>query len=410
MNDKESGKGPLHGKKIVLLAEYYASGGTRTYLKQLLDLYAASGAEIVLVGLKTAPDCEIAEWLEKYGFEYMCYWNILGKDVTSSSEATPGIWSPYFIRKERKAFRRHLKSEAVDGIVVSAGTPGQFAGAAGAAARGMYILHTYPHGRRQRYLGRWVMRNSLKKVGQLVAVSDFQKREMTRLWRLGQRSSRVIVIRNTAGNPLTELGRPDRVPFVVMTASWLEPYKEPWEWLQVARGVSQEMGSEQVRFVWLGEGSMLSLCREAVENAPNGVHVEFAGPQDDLSEAYSQADVYLQMSSIENMSLSVIEALRYGTPAVCTNVGGLPEIVVDGKTGVLIPVHDPNAAAAAVVSLLKNRELRIGMSSSASRRYQMEFSYDKWSAQMLTVHVRVFVRMHTGEAGPTELSHGKTQL
>jgi len=409
MNDKDSGRGPLDGKKIVLLAEYYSSGGTRTYLKQLLDFYAAAGADVVLVGVTPVPDTQVAEWLEQYGFGYTCYWNILGKDVTSSSQAKPKIWSPYFIRKERMGFRHYLRNEGASGIVVSAGTPGQFAGAAGALARGIYILHTYPHGRRQRYLGNWIMHSAFRKVSQLVAVSDFQKREMTRLWRLGQRNSSVIVVKNTAGAPIAEKAPLHHAPFVVMTASWVEPYKEPLEWLQVASRVSQELGSEQVRFLWFGEGSMLTSCRKAAADEPNGIHAEFVGHQDDLGEAYSRADVYLQMSSIENMSLSVIEALRYGIPAVCTNVGGVPEIEIDGETGFMIPVHDPSAAVEAVMSLVKSRELRAGMASAASLRYETVFAYDKWSAQMLELHTGVFDCKHGGRVRATEPLRGKTQ-
>lgn len=394
MNDKAPGQGPLDGKKIVLLAEYYSSGGTRTYLKQLLDFYAAAGADIVLVGIAPVPDLQVAEWLEQNGFGYTCYWNILGKEVTSSSEAKPKIWCPYFIRKERMGFRHYLRNEGASGIVVSAGTPGQFAGAAGAVPRGIYILHTYPHGRRQRYLGSWIMHSAFRKVGQLVAVSDFQKREMLRLWRLGPQNREVIVIKNTAGEPVAARAPSDRLPFFVMTASWLEPYKEPLEWIQVALRVSEHLGPEKVRFIWFGEGRMLTSCRQAVIDTPGMANVEFLGHQDNLADEYARADVYLQTSSTENMSLSVIEALRYGVPAVCTRIGGVPEIEVDGKTGFLVPVHDPGAAARAVVSLLKDRELRRAMGSAASMRYETEFSQERWVINMLRLHTDMFAQQH----------------
>ena len=399
MNAKELREGPLCGKKIVLLAEYYSSGGTRTYLKQLIDFYAETGADLVLIGLMSSPDRQVTGWLEPYGFEYTCYWRVLGKDVTSTSDLRPGIWSPYFISRERSRFRRFLQNEGADCIVVSAGTPGQFAGAAGAMARGIYILHTYPHGRRQQYFGRWIMHSAFKRVGQLVAVSDFQKRKMARLWRLGKRASSVVVIRNTVGDPIVRNAQSDRAPLMVMTASWVEAYKEPLEWIEVAREVGREIGSEQVRFVWFGEGKMLTPCRQAVEDVPKGVQVEFAGHQDELGEAYARADVYLQMSSIENMSLSVIEALRYGIPAVCTDVGGIPEIQVDGETGFLVPVHDPGAAARAVVSLLVDGQTRDSMGSAASKRYEMAFSQAKWIAEMLRLHADMLVSHRSHQNG-----------
>ncbi len=397
MNDEVPEKGSLNGKKIVLLAEYYSSGGTRTYLKQLLDFYAEAGAQIVLVGIAPVPDPQVAEWLEEYAFEYSCYWGILGKDATSSPRAKPRIWSPCFIRKERLGFRRYLRNEGADGIVVSAGTPGQFAGAAGAVLRGIYILHTYPHGRRQRLLGPWIMHTAFQRVGHLVAVSDFQKREMARLWRLQQGNRGVTVVKNSVGDPIAAKTPSNHEPWVVMTASWLEPYKEPLDWLEIALRVSEDMGPGKVHFVWFGDGSMLTSCRQALRDKLGKVNAQFIGHRDDLTDQYARADVYLQTSSTENMSLSVIEALRNGIPAVCTSVGGLPEIEIDNETGFLFPVHDSDAAAKAVVSLLTNSEMRERMASAAMLRYKTEFSYEGWATHMLQLHIEMLSHRKSDE-------------
>ena len=162
MNDNEPVKKPLDGKRIILLAEYYSSGGTRTYLKQLLDFYGAAGADVVLVGVMDVPDDQTTEWLEQYGFAYTSYWAVMGKDPHSSSERQPSVWSPRWVLKERKAFGYYLLQAEADALVVSAGTPGQFVGAAGGSESGIYVLHTYPHGKRQRILGRWLMNWAVK--------------------------------------------------------------------------------------------------------------------------------------------------------------------------------------------------------------------------------------------------------
>lgn len=387
MNDKDPGQGPLDGKKIVLLAEYYSSGGTRTYLKQLLDFYAASGADIVLVGIAPVPDQQVAKWLEECGFEYTCYWAIVGEDPHSSDGRQPSIWSPRFLLRERRAFRHFLLKTEAHGLVVSAGTPGQFVGAAGGSKSGLYVLHTYPHGKRQRFLGRWFMHLAVKGVLRLVAVSNFQKDEMIRLWGLNPQTSRISVVLNSAGPSLPAPVRTVTPPHTVIAASWLEPYKEPMEWLDVARMVSEALGHEKVRFVWYGEGGLADSCRERARELEELANVSFPGNVDEVDVAYAEADVYLQMSSTENMSLSVINALRHGLPAVCTRVGGLPEIEVDGLTGLLVDPHDTREAADAIIRLLEDPREYGQMAMQAWTRYDSHFSQQIWAERMLMLHL-----------------------
>jgi len=406
MNDKESRRGPLSGKKIVLLAEFYSSGGTRTYLMQLLDFYAISGAEIDLVGLQRTPDHQVSQLLKQHGFRYRNYWTILSGKC--DSEAKPPVWSPLFIRKERAAFHRYLLGTGADGIVVSAGTPGQFVGAAGAVDAGIYLLHTYPHGRRQERLGRFIIGPAIKKVGRVVAVSRFQQSEMNRLWKLEVDDGAFTVIVNTAGPPLLSERGQEASPCRVITASWVEPYKEPWEWLEVARRVSLIVGPQNVHFVWFGEGSMLDECRQAAEDIGPTRNVEFVGHVGKLSSAYREACVYLQLSSTENMSLSTIEALRYALPIVSTKAGGLSEISIDGQTGLLVAAHDIDAATDAVVSLIGDSGARQRMSAAAEARYATKFSLEGWLEAMTLLHLQLFERLdeRVGREPPRGLEDG----
>lgn len=380
-------------ERIVLLAEYESSGGTRTYLKQLLDFYAARGSDVVLVGAHASPDAELAGWLEGHGFTFTPFGVVLGVDPTGESVNEAKVWSITHLWRERRAFRRFVEKVGARGIVVSAGTPGRFAGAAGAADDSIYILHTYPHGRRQEQLGRWLMPTFFKEVRQLVAVSQFQRGEMVRLWRMKDRAPDIDVIPNTTGDavaPLTAVPDTEDAPLEVITASWAEPYKEPFEWLEVASRVATRLGRDRVRFTWLGEGSLLQECQKAAEARQGTVDATFAGHRDDVEAHYRRAAVYLQLSSTENMSLSTIDALRFGVPTVATAVGGLPEIVEHEVTGLLIPVHDIGAATEAVIRLLDDDALRARLSRSAHERYAAQFALPRWTERMTRLHDEVF--------------------
>lgn len=87
--------------------------------------------------------------------------------------------------------------------------------------------------------------------------------------------------------------------------------------------------------------------------------VVFAGRLDRnaMAQAYRQADIALNPSLVDNMPNSVLEALASGVPVVSTNVGGVPYIVSDGKTALLVPAKSPDAMAAAILRLMDDAAL-----------------------------------------------------
>ena len=79
-----------------------------------------------------------------------------------------------------------------------------------------------------------------------------------------------------------------------------------------------------------------------------------AGPQ----EYYEKAYLYVQLGCTENLSLSVLDAQRFGVSAIVTDVGGFPEIAQDGKTAFTVSASDPGAAIATIGHLIENEEVR----------------------------------------------------
>jgi glycosyltransferase involved in cell wall biosynthesis len=101
--------------------------------------------------------------------------------------------------------------------------------------------------------------------------------------------------------------------------------------------------------------------------------VRFLGPQprQTVFELLRAADAALLTSSWENFPFAVVEAMAVGTPVLATNVGGVPEIVEDGRNGLLVPPNDPEAMAAAISRLFGDaglrERLRAGAAESASK-------------------------------------------
>ncbi|HEY6524089.1 MAG TPA: glycosyltransferase [Solirubrobacteraceae bacterium] len=97
-------------------------------------------------------------------------------------------------------------------------------------------------------------------------------------------------------------------------------------------------------------------------------HVHFLGERRDVTPLLQTVDVGALSSDWEGMPLFVLECMATGTPVVATNVGGLPEIVEDDRTGLLVPPRDPAALAAAISALLADPERGRLLAATAAER------------------------------------------
>jgi len=105
--------------------------------------------------------------------------------------------------------------------------------------------------------------------------------------------------------------------------------------------------------------------------------VKFIGLRFDLAEIYPLFDVFLLTSFSEGISVTLLEAMASGVPAVVTDVGGNREVVVEGKSGILVPIDDDAMFAQQVCSLLQNKAFASLMGSYARLRIDNNFSVRK---------------------------------
>jgi glycosyltransferase involved in cell wall biosynthesis len=118
--------------------------------------------------------------------------------------------------------------------------------------------------------------------------------------------------------------------------------------------------------------------------------IRFLGHRGDIPEILNELDVAICSSHYEPFGRCVIEAMACGKPVVATNVGGIPEIIEDQISGILVPPHAPSKMADAVASLASDPSLRAKLASSARRRVERLFGVETHVRQVSNVYNTIF--------------------
>jgi glycosyltransferase involved in cell wall biosynthesis len=104
---------------------------------------------------------------------------------------------------------------------------------------------------------------------------------------------------------------------------------------------------------------------------------------------YQRAAVFVMPSYYETFGISCLEAMAYGLPVVATAAGGLPEVVEDGITGILVPPVDSEALAEAIICLLNSHDLRHRMGQAGRQRVLAKFTAQQVAEQTLSLYKKV---------------------
>jgi glycosyltransferase involved in cell wall biosynthesis len=155
-------------------------------------------------------------------------------------------------------------------------------------------------------------------------------------------------------------GVPDDRP-VVSLVQRLSPPKTPLVFVRALPGILAER-PDAVAWI-VGDGPLRPAVEAAVSEAGVGGRVRFLGLRKDIPALLSASDVLVHSSLREGLPRVVLEALAIGTPVVATAVGGVPDAVAEGVTGLLVRPEDPAALAGAVLAALTDR-------AAAARRAQ----------------------------------------
>jgi glycosyltransferase involved in cell wall biosynthesis len=139
--------------------------------------------------------------------------------------------------------------------------------------------------------------------------------------------------------------------------------------------------------LWLvGDGPTRSAAEELVNTLRIGDRVEFTGERSDIASLLTEVDIFVLASKNELLPISIIEAMRAGLPVVASRLGGIPQLTLDGVTGLLVERGSVRDLQEALSRLVKDRELRIKFGESGRLRYEQHFNSRLMCAQTMSVY------------------------
>ncbi|MBI5114885.1 glycosyltransferase [Candidatus Poribacteria bacterium] len=171
---------------------------------------------------------------------------------------------------------------------------------------------------------------------------------------------------------------------VVGTVARLSPVKNVAALVLAGKSVTDRL--PKARFVIVGDGPQRQRLEKLASSLGVTSRLIFAGWQEDINQFLSIMDVFVITSLIEGSSFAILDAMALGKPVIATNVGGNPELVVDGETGRLVPFNDIDALTSSIVETLTNKDRAARMGRAGRERVQTHFRLDQMLEKTETLY------------------------
>lgn len=191
-----------------------------------------------------------------------------------------------------------------------------------------------------------------------------------------------------------ELWLPHDAPIVGNVAA-LVPHKGQKHLVDAAAIVVQHV--PDARFVIAGEGELRGPLERQIRELNLQKHVFLLGFRPDVLSLHKAFDVFVMSSVTEGLGTSLLDAMACGKPIVATTAGGIPEVVEDGGSGLLVPPRDRLALADALTAMLSDSGLRERLGRRGLQIARERFSAERMVQDTLRVYRQVARHPHTGD-------------
>jgi glycosyltransferase involved in cell wall biosynthesis len=255
-------------------------------------------------------------------------------------------------------------------------------------------VHGWIFNDRKERIARWIDRHVLRMADAVIAVSDRLQQELDSA---GVERQRLTLLRNAvmlqdysapgqASALRAEFAIPADAP-VVSIVGRLSPEKGHEDFLESARLVLESVPT--TRFLIVGDGPLREALSRRINELHLADHVAMVGHRSNIADVYALTDVLAITSHTEGIPNVLLEAFAYGKPAVATAVGGVPEVLEDGKVGYLVAPQRPVDFAQRLVGLLSDPDRRMRMGRLARELMEDRFNFEERTRALERLYARV---------------------
>lgn len=349
---------------LVALTEVFHSNGgipmfNRALLRALSDFCQRTGAEARVLVLNDFPD------------------DVDSRYVAASAVRVHGC------QRNKTAFGlRCLRALAAGPDLVVLGHAHLLSLAVAARARGCpYWL--LAHGIEAWQRLPWLARRALARARTVLAVSDYTRQQLAR--QNGLAAERWHVFPNALDPFWTPVSETPAARPTLLSVTRLDA-RERGKGIEQVLEVLPRLRTlvPALRYVVVGEGDDRPRLQGRARALGVDDCVEFTGylSRPELAHLYAACDVFVLPSVLEGFGIVFLEAMAYAKPVVAARAGGVPEVVAEGETGLLVEPGDLNTLQAALLRLLADPGLRRRLGAAGSRRVQENFAFERFRQRL----------------------------
>lgn len=217
----------------------------------------------------------------------------------------------------------------------------------------------------------------------VINVCEFE-REFAQQWRVCPADALEVVHNGIAGIPLTRVRPIDTQPPLIVMVARFASQKDHATLLQALSGLLAMKWS----LLLVGAGELESKIRAQIRALSLGHRVRILPPETSVGRMLMEAQIYVLSTNFEALPISILEAMRAGLPVVATNVGGIPESVREGETGLLTRHADVEELRDALARLIANPALRRALGAAGHQLWSTQFTASTMAARTVEVYRR----------------------
>lgn len=355
--------------KVAFVVTKSEFGGAQEYLRILMS--SMSQYETVLISGDTG---FLTETAERLNVSYRICDGLV--HPVRPAQDVRAILNMYALLRREKPDLVHANSSKA-GVVARvaarlAGIPVVF------TSHGWAFTEGVSHRRAQ--LFRWIEKGMAPLARKIICVSHYDER-LAVDYGVTSGEDMLTVHNGIPDAPDCVATHTNAIPSIVMVARFSAP--KDYQTLLMAVELLRDC---RFRLRCIGDGPILAASKALADKLGVQDSVEFLGARGDVCDILKNADIFTLISDWEGFPLSILEGMRAGLPVVATRVGGIPESVSDGTTGVLVAPRDSLALADALRELITQPELRKRMGHAGRERYLRQFTAERMVVKTTEVY------------------------